>query len=58
MKLLLDTWVWGKVADELGAEGHDVDWVGNWLADPGDEEILARGRFRGADSRHARQGLR
>jgi predicted nuclease of predicted toxin-antitoxin system len=47
MKLLLDTCVWGKVADELGDQGHDVDWVGNWPTDPGDEEILARARLEG-----------
>ena len=47
MRLLLDTCVWGKVADELGDHGHDVDWVGNWPADPGDEEILARARLEG-----------
>ncbi len=41
MRLLLDTCVWGNVADELRVAGHDVDWVGNWPADPGDEEILA-----------------
>jgi predicted nuclease of predicted toxin-antitoxin system len=47
MKVLLDTCVWGKVADELRVEGHDVDWVGNWPADPGDEEILARAHSEG-----------
>ena len=25
----------------LSAAGHDVEWVGNWSADPGDEQILA-----------------
>jgi hypothetical protein len=40
MKLLLDTCVWGKAADELRAAGHDVVWAGAWPQDPGDEEIL------------------
>ncbi len=47
MKLLLDTCVWGKAADELRGDGHDVDWVGNWPTDPGDAEILARARAEG-----------
>jgi predicted nuclease of predicted toxin-antitoxin system len=40
MKLLLDSCVWGKAVDQLTQLGHDVDWVGNWEKDPGDEEIL------------------
>jgi predicted nuclease of predicted toxin-antitoxin system len=35
------------VADELRVAGHDVDWVGNWPADPGDEEILAHANSEG-----------
>ncbi len=42
MKLLLDTCVWGKALQELGAAGHDAIWAGDWPEDPGDEEILAR----------------
>ena len=42
MKLLLDTCVWGGVATELTAAGFDVVWSGDWSADPGDDEILAR----------------
>jgi len=42
VKLLLDTCVWGKSADELRAAGHDVVWAGDWTEDPGDQEILAR----------------
>jgi predicted nuclease of predicted toxin-antitoxin system len=42
VRLLLDNCVWSKAADELREAGHDVDWVGNWGADPGDDEILAR----------------
>jgi len=41
MKLLLDTCVWGGVQTELIAAGHNVIWTGDWLEDPGDEEILA-----------------
>jgi predicted nuclease of predicted toxin-antitoxin system len=47
MRLLLDTCVWGKVADDLRDDGHDVDWVGNWPIDPGDEEILAKAHSEG-----------
>lgn len=42
MKLLLDTCVWGGVRQELERAGHDVVWAGDWLEDPGDEQILAR----------------
>ncbi len=42
MKLLLDSCVWGGAAGRLRAAGHDVVWSGDWPADPGDEEILAR----------------
>ena len=42
MKLLLDSCVWGKAADELRAAGNDVDWAGAWPQDPGDDVILAR----------------
>jgi predicted nuclease of predicted toxin-antitoxin system len=41
VKLLLDACVWGKAADHLRAAGHDVVWVGDWPADPGDDAILA-----------------
>ena len=47
MRLLLDTCVWGKAAEELRAAGHDVDWAGEWTEDPGDEEILARAHLEG-----------
>ncbi len=40
MRILLDTCVWGKAAIELRAEGYDVLWVGDWVKDPGDAEIL------------------
>jgi predicted nuclease of predicted toxin-antitoxin system len=42
MKLLLNTCVWGKACLDLEAAGHDVIWAGDWLEDPGDEEILNR----------------
>ena len=38
--ILLDSCVWSGVRDELRAAGRDVEWVGDWPADPGDEEIL------------------
>ncbi len=41
MRLLLDSCVSPGAANELRQAGHDVDWVGDWEADPGDEEILA-----------------
>lgn len=41
MKLLLDSCIWKGAGTELAAAGHDVVWVGDWPADPGDEEILA-----------------
>ena len=37
----MDTCVWGGLIADLEAAGHDVDWVGNWEEDPGDENILA-----------------
>ena len=41
MKILLDTCVWGGARKELETAGHDVDWVGDWPQDPGDDAILA-----------------
>lgn len=41
MKILLDTCVWGGAVDLLKAAGHDVVWAGDWLTDPGDNEILS-----------------
>lgn len=40
MKILLDTCVWGGAKTVLTEAGHDVIWVGDWPADPGDAEIL------------------
>ena len=42
MRLLLDSCVWPRGAEELRAAGHDVDYVGDWDADPGDDMILRR----------------
>lgn len=42
MKLLLDTCIAGGTVVPLTAAGHDVIWAGDWPADPGDDEILAR----------------
>ncbi len=42
LKLLLDSCVWSGVRDELRVAGHEVEWVGDWPADPGDDEILTR----------------
>ena len=41
MRILLDACVWGGAMQVLRSAGHDVDWVGNWTTDPGDEQILA-----------------
>ena len=41
MRLLLDSCIWGPTSAALRAAGHDVEWVGDWPADPGDEAILA-----------------
>ena len=42
MRVLMDSCVWGPAAIELRQAGHDVDSVGEWGADPGDDEILRR----------------
>jgi hypothetical protein len=38
MRVLLDTCVWGGAVADLVADGHDVEWVGSWERDPGDEQ--------------------
>ncbi len=40
MRLLLDACVWGGAIPHLLADGHDVEWVGDWEEDPGDASIL------------------
>lgn len=41
MKFLVDSCIAPDVTDALRADGHDVDSVAEWPADPGDDEILA-----------------
>ena len=41
MKVLLDACVWGGATSVLRVADHDVEWVGDWSVDPGDEQILA-----------------
>lgn len=48
MRVLLDSCVWGGARSAIAAVGHDVEWTGDWPADPGDEEILARAAAAGA----------
>lgn len=47
MKVLLDTCVWGGARQEIERAGHEVEWVGEWSRDPGDEEILRRAHREG-----------
>lgn len=41
MQILLDSCVSSKIGTNLSANGHTVDWVGNWSEDPGDDTIMA-----------------
>ena len=41
MKLLLDSCIWPGAKVEFAAAGHEVEWVGDWMVDPGDEQVLA-----------------
>jgi len=34
--------MWPGAKQELQRAGHEVEWVGDWAADPGDDQILAR----------------
>jgi predicted nuclease of predicted toxin-antitoxin system len=47
LKLLLDSCLSGALKAPLQGAGHDVTWAGDWPADPGDEEILARAHAEG-----------
>ena len=47
MKVLLDACVWSGAMSVLSAAGHDVEWVGDWAADPGDEHVLATAATQG-----------
>ncbi len=40
MKLLLDSRIWPGAKSELERAGHEVEWVGDWVADPGDDKVL------------------
>ena len=40
MKVLLDACVWRGALGVLAAAGHDAEWAGDWVKDPGDAEIL------------------
>lgn len=42
MKVLLDSCIWPGAREPIAAAGHEVEWVGAWAEDPGDEEILVR----------------
>ena len=42
MKILLDSCIWPGARGRIEQAGHEVEWVGDWAADPGDEEILSR----------------
>lgn len=41
MKVLLDSCLWPGAKTPIQNAGHEVEWVGDWAADPGDDEILA-----------------
>lgn len=47
MRVLLDTCVWGGARATLEAAGHDVEWTGDWVEDPGDAEILRHATVEG-----------
>ena len=40
MRLLLDTCVSASAVSVLRQAGYDIIWIGEWVDDPGDEEIL------------------
>lgn len=42
MKLLLDANLGRTLRTSLMEDGHDVAWVGDWAADPGDNAVLDR----------------
>jgi predicted nuclease of predicted toxin-antitoxin system len=41
LRFLLDSCVSGQLKQALTAEGHDVEWCGEWPQDPGDGAVLA-----------------
>lgn len=48
MRVLLDSCVWSGAKAVIAAAGHEVEWVGDWPRDPGDDEILAHASTSGA----------
>jgi predicted nuclease of predicted toxin-antitoxin system len=42
VRILLDACVWGGARAKLTSEGHDVEWIGDLSADPGDEEVISQ----------------
>ena len=40
MKVLVDACAGVRLVQTLQAAGHEIDFVGDWSHDPGDEEIL------------------
>jgi predicted nuclease of predicted toxin-antitoxin system len=47
VKVLLDACIAPSARDQLTILGHEVDWAGDWDADPGDEQVLARAHQEG-----------
>ncbi|MDZ4772860.1 MAG: DUF5615 family PIN-like protein [Planctomycetota bacterium] len=41
MRILLDTYVSGRVGEQIREHGCDVLWSGDMQSDPGDDELLA-----------------
>jgi predicted nuclease of predicted toxin-antitoxin system len=47
LKVLLDSCLGPGAKAPIQAAGHEVEWVGDWQADPGDDEILAHAALNG-----------
>ena len=47
MRLLVDACAGRRLAHALRTAGHNVDFVGDWPGDPGDDEILEAARTQG-----------
>ena len=48
MKLVVDVCAGQRLAAAMKKAGHEVDFVGNWPSDPGDQEILKKAYDTGA----------
>ena len=48
MKILLDSCISSKILKAVQEAGQDVEWVGNWPEDPGDDEILNHAHRQGS----------